>query len=267
MSSSAITSAETTALNKAGSVFQKMGFGDKIAYLFSQLGTADTNGVAYSGTMDNGRAVDFSGVTIGTNTDGTLLSTGSTWKVHATAGQAAVKFLCASSATSGDYATLRIRARSDGVTATGGIVGGNFSASGGVNNYGNLYAVQGYAQPLTYTQTEAANIVCGVYSCVQRTTTSSGRSWSLWTDTHETTLAGASHYLHRLSHNGGAINLNGIWTIYSGQGCDVLFNFETADTVAPLSACTGTTPAADGVKIAIKTTAGTYYLRAASAWS
>lgn len=233
MAASSITTAEKEILNAASADFQKLGLGDKIQYLFQQLGTADTNGIVFSGAMDNGRAVDFSGVTVSTNTDGSCISTGSTWLVHATAGQCAVKFLCSSSATSGDYATLRIRARSDGASATAGVVGGNFSASGGINNYANLYGVQGYCQPLTYTQSEAANILCGVYSCVQRTAASSGRSWSLWTDTHETVKAGAGHYLHRLSHNGGAINLDGIWSIYAGQGCDYLMNFE--NTNAPVT--------------------------------
>jgi hypothetical protein len=48
----------------------------------------------------------------------------------------------------------------------------------------------------------------------------------MWTDTHETIKATGGHYLHRLSHNGGAINLDGIWTIYAGQGCDYLMTFE-----------------------------------------
>ena len=56
----------------------------------------------------------------------------------------------------------------------------------------------------------------------------------MWTDTHETVKASAGHYLHRLSHNGGAINLDGIWTIYAGQGCDYLMNFE--NTNAPVIA-------------------------------
>jgi hypothetical protein len=225
-------------------------------------------GFVLTGAFTHG--IDFGAMTTSTNTDGTLISTGSTWIDHATAGQAAVKLLCSYSAVTGDYATLRIRAKAN-IAHTpgdlGGVVAGNFSASAGVNNYANLIAVQGYAQPNAYTNSDATTILCGVYSCVDRTVATSGRSWSLWTDTHETVKASASHYLHRLSHNGGAINLDGIWTIYPGQGCDVLFNFECDNAHAPISACVGTTPAADGIKIAVKTTVGTYYLRAASAWT
>jgi hypothetical protein len=190
-------------------------------------------GIAFSGIMESG--LNFSAALTSTNTDGTIITTRSTWIDHATAGQCAVKLLCSSSATTGDYATLRIRARSNGASATAGVVGGNFAASANVDNYANLYAVQGYAQPLTKNQSSASNIVCGVYSCVQKTAgTNAGRSWSLWTDTHETVLAAAGHYLHRLSNNGSGINLNGIWTIYQGQGCDYLMNFENNN--APVTA-------------------------------
>jgi hypothetical protein len=175
---------------------------------------------------------NFSAVPAGTTTIGDIFTTGSTWIMSSVAGACGMKFLCGSTATSGDYATLRIRARSQGVNASGGVVGGNFSASALINDYANLYAVQGYAQPNTYTQANASNILCGVYSCVDRTVSTSGRSWSLWTDTHETVKASAGHYLHRLSHNGGAINLDGIWTIYAGQGCDYLMTFE--NTNAPV---------------------------------
>lgn len=229
-----LTTDEALAIDNLMPGNQNYRVGSKLKYALDQLGGADSDGIAFSGVMNNGRAIDFSAVTPSTNTDGSLLSTGSTWVVHPTAGACASKMLCSSSATSGDYATVRMRARSDAVNAAGGVVCGNFSASANINDYANLYAVQGYAQPNTFTQANASNILCGVYSCVDRTVASSGRSWSLWTDTHETLKAGASHYLHRLSHNGGAINLDGIWSIFAGQGCDYLMNFENGN--APVAA-------------------------------
>jgi hypothetical protein len=218
---------------------------------------------------DTDNAINFENRTVGTALDGTLISTGSTWLVHETANQCAFKLLCASSAITGDYATMRVRARADGAVGAGpiGVVAGNFAASANIDDYPNLYAIQGYAQPLAKTQANADNIVCALYGCVQRTAASVGRSWCLWVDTHATVKASGGDYLARFSHNGGAINLDGVASIYPGQGIDTLFNFECADTVAPLSECVGTAPAADGIKIAIKTLTGTYYLRAASAWS
>lgn len=224
---------EQKQVNAACPLNQQVGLGDKIKYLYEQL-SADTNGLAFSGTMANGRMIDASGITIGSNTDGTVLSTGTTWLVHATAGQCAAKLLCSSSATSGDYATLRVRGRSDGVNASGGVMGGDFSASANIDDYANLYAVQGVAQPNAKTQANASNIVCGVYARVDRTTTSSGRSWALWVDTHETVKATGGNYLARMSHNGGAINLDGFFTLYAGQGCDYLFVFENNN--APVAA-------------------------------
>jgi hypothetical protein len=204
------------------------------------------------------KVFNFSGLTINAETTGTMITTGSTWLVHPVAGACAAKILAASSATSGDYATLRMRARSDGANPAGGVVCGNFSASANVDEYANLYAVQGYAQPNAKAQTGASNIVCGVYSCVDRTVGSSGRSWSLWTDTHETAKASASHFLHRLSHNGGAINLDGIWTIYAGQGCDSLMNFENTNAPVTSGDMTGGTKT---YSLAVKINGAVHYIQ------
>lgn len=85
----------------------------------------------------NGLSLNFAGTTPGTGTAGTLITTGSTWVAHATAGQCAAKLLCATSATSGDYATMRLRARADAVSS-GGTEGLNVSASANIANYGDL---------------------------------------------------------------------------------------------------------------------------------
>jgi|WetSurMetagenome_2_1015567.scaffolds.fasta_scaffold13867_4 hypothetical protein len=212
-----------------------------VTSLIKALVTAGTvtNGIEISGLMSRG--INFSGLLSGSNTDGSILSTGSTWIDHATAGQCGIKLLLSYSATTGDFASLRIRAKSLGAVAGGavnGTIGGNFSASAGIAEYSNLYAVQGYAQPSSVAEgivranTNTSNIICGVYSCVDNISANAGRSWSLWTDTHETVKATNGHYLHRLSHNGGSINLDGIWSIYAGQGCDYLMNFE--NTNAPV---------------------------------
>lgn len=185
-----------------------------------------------------------------TGTAGTMISTGSTWVVHTTAGGCAAKILGSYSATSGDYATLRMRARSDYASGSAvGVVCGNFSASANLHNHANLYAVQGYAQPNAYTQNDAAHIACGVYSCIDATGASSGRRWSLWTDEHSTTKAAAGHYLHRLSYNPSAAGagLDGVWTIYGPQ-TEYLINFEYDQAGAPFvkgaavaaGACLGT---------------------------
>ena len=220
---------------------QLLRVGAKLKYALDRLGIRyDSAGnvvdVAYA--TDATHAINFAGCAVGSNTDGTLISTGSTWLIFPTAGQTAVKLLCASSASSGDFATLRTRARADGA---GNVKSVNASASANVDNYGDMCAVEGYAQPNAKNQAGASNIICGVYSCVDRSGTSAGRSWSLWTDTHETNTASASHYLHRLSNNGVGLTLNGIWTIYAGAGSTYLFNFENANAPVGLGDVTGGT--------------------------
>jgi len=251
--SETLSTAQAEFLNNQLPGLQVLRVGTKLKYALDQIGGTDTDGlnivanittgIGIAGTMTNGilltgtktNAINFAGVTASSNTDGWLVSTGSTWITSATAGACAFKLLCGSSATSGDYATLRIRARSDAANPAGGIVGGNFSASANIANYGNLYAVQGYAQPNAFTQAGASNIICGVYSCVDRTVSSSGRSWSMWTDDHSNAKAGAGHYLHRLSNNStNSTTYDGIWTVYAGAGCDYLMTFENNN--APVGA-------------------------------
>ena len=175
------------------------------------------------------KAINFSKAVPGTETTGSLITTGTTWVSLSAAGGCAAKLLCAYKGTSGDYATLRMRARSDYAGGSAyGVVCGNFSASANLANYANLFAVQGYAQPNANTQSDAAHIACGVYSCIDATGASSGRRWSMWTDEHSTTKASGGHYLHRLSYNpqGSGAGLDGVWTIYGANQVPFLFNFE-----------------------------------------
>ena len=159
-------------------------------------------------------------------TSGSIIGTGSTWVAHSTVGSCGIKLLLSYTAATGEFASLRIRARSNSVAP---VVGGNFAASAGQNDFGNLYGVQGYAQAkaaASYTQAAADNIVCGVYSVIDMAgATQSGRAWSTWIDTHTETKAAASDYLLRLSHN-GTVASDGAITIYSGGRLPVLFNFE-----------------------------------------
>ena len=191
----------------------------------------------------------------GTSTAGSLITTGSTWVAHATASTCGIKLLLSYTAATGEFASLRIRARSNSVAP---VVGGNFAASAGQNDHGNLYAVQGYAQPLTYTQSSASNIVNAVYGCVQRSAggTSVGRDWTAWFDTHMAVKASGGSYLLRLSHNGTIAN-DGAITVYNGGRMPVLFNFE--DAAGFLTDVDGSHSTASGA-IAVKTPAGTKYI-------
>lgn len=197
--------------------------------------------------------ITFAGTT-GTTTAGTLLSTGTSWIDHSTAGQCAAKLLCSTSATSGDYATMRLRARADAVSS-GGVEGLNVSASANIANYTNLCAGYFAAQPNAINSTAAAGIISAIHAVVDRTGTSAGRTWVAWIDTHQTTKSSAGDYLMRLSHNGTVAN-DGCFTIYNGGRMPVLFNFEDA---AGFLNDTATVSVAGGT-LAVKTPAGTKYI-------
>lgn len=202
--------------------------------------------------------------TAATAANGTILSSGGQWVTFTTAGAAGVKLLLGNSCATGEFATMRLRARAANVTASGN--GGNSvgtttcvdaSASAVNAEYGNLFAVNACAQPNANAQTtDATNIVCALYGRIDATAASAGRRWVSWIDTHATTKAGAGDYLQRLSHN-GTIAIDGAWTIYNGGRLPVLFNFEDAagfltDADASLTVQSGA--------IAVKTPAGTKYI-------
>ena len=177
-------------------------------------------------------AINFSAVAPSTEVNGSMITTISTWVVHTAAGACAGKILASSSAVTGDYATWRIRGRSDAAVANtanvAAVVGINSSASCNVNNYANLYGVQGLAQPNTFTQANSTNYICGVYSCMDRTGSHAGHAYSMWIDDHSTTAKATDHYLLRMSQNalgGTPVNIDGAITIQTSR-LPVLFNFE-----------------------------------------
>lgn len=193
----------------------------------------------------------------GTDSTADVMSLGGTpaWFTVSTAGNCAFKFMVTLSGASGDGANVRLRTRSAGAGSATSL---NIGTSAYQNDYGNLYGVQAYAQPTTYTQDGASNIVCGLYSCIQATAASSGRRWSTWIDDHSTTKASGGHYLLRMSDNGSTAK-SGAITIYSGGRLPVLFNFEDAvgggflaDTSQSLSSQAGA--------LTVTTPAGTRYI-------
>ena len=217
------------------------------------IGASGTLVVEAGATMTMGGILDFATVSPGTETTGSIFTTGSTWVECTSVGGCGMKFLVANNAATGDFATARVRARADAAGATECV---SAAASGGINNYGDLYAVRGYAQPNAYTQSGASNIVCAIYGCSQRTGTSSGRTWVGWLDTHMTTKSAAGDYLLRLSHNGTTAN-DGAITVYNGGRMPAFINFEDAagcltDTSASLVTQSGA--------IAVTTPAGTKYI-------
>lgn len=199
-----------------------------------------------------------------TAADGTILSSGGVWTTYTTAGACGVKLLLGNSSNTGEFATMRLRARAANTTVSGD--GGNSigtttcvdaSASAITDEYGNLCAGNFVAQPNAKAQTvDATNIVKAIYGRIDATAASVGRRWVGWLDTHATTKADASDYMLRISHNGTVAN-DGAITIYTGGRLPVLFNFEDAagfltDSDASLAVQSGA--------LAVTTPAGTKYI-------
>jgi hypothetical protein len=219
----------------------------------------DPQGMPYLDVLEDAirvKGLDFSRHIPGARTDGTMFGTRSSWITFSTAGQCALKMLCATSAASGDFATARFRGRAD---AAGNAEGVNSSASAGVNNHGNLCGVYASGQPMAYTNNAAGNIVCGMHSVIDATGASSGRRWSSWIDDHSETKAAAGHYLARLSQN-GTVPIDGCFTIYNGGRMPVLFNFEDA-TAGGFLTDSGDAGSTKAGYLAVVTPAGTKFIQ------
>lgn len=205
-----------------------------------------------------GHTIDVSqhvpSTTAATAANGTILSSGGVWTSYSAAGACGIKLLLENTSNTGEFATIRIRARAKNTTASGN--GGNsvgtttgldVAASAQQAEYGVLKAVNAVAQPNAHAQTtDATNIVCALYGRIDATAASAGRRWVSWIDTHATTKAGAGDYMERISHNGTAA-IDGVWSIYGGGRLPVLFNFEDATPgFLDLGAKTITFKATDG---------------------
>jgi hypothetical protein len=193
--------------------------------------------------------LDFSKFSPNAGTDGGMITTGNNWIAFSVANSCGAKVLFSYTGTSGEFASWRIRARSNSAYPVQGI---NCDASAGQDDFGNLYGVQAFASPNAYTQADADNIVCALYGRVAQTAASVGRTWVSWLDTHMTVKSSGGSYMERISHNGTVAN-DGVWTIYDGGRLPYLFTFE--DTAGLIVATAGTYSTADGY-INIKTPAG-----------
>jgi hypothetical protein len=202
--------------------------------------------------------LDFSATTPAGGTAGDLVTTGTTWVVFSGAGACGVKLLLENDCATGEFATLRMRARYGGAATASGDGGASIgtttcydaSASANHADYGNLKAVNACAQPNAFAQTtDATNIVTALYGRIDATAASVGRRWVGWLDTHATTKADAGDYMQRISHNGTVAN-DGVWTIYNGGRLPQLFNFEDVAGFLSTSATTFTKTHKIAVKIA-----------------
>jgi len=160
------------------------------------------------GTMYLKTRIDVSALTPADSTDGCVISSNGTWTTFSVAGAAGIKLLFENSCNTGEFATVRLRARAANTTATGN--GGNsigtttcldLSTSANGHEFGVLKALNACAQPNAWNQTtDSSNIVTAVYGRIDATGTSVGRRWVSWIDTHATSKAAGGDYMERISH-------------------------------------------------------------------
>jgi hypothetical protein len=212
--------------------------------------------------------VNFAATAPSTEVNGSMITTISSWVVHTAAGACAIKILASSTATTGQYATIRPRARSDAAVAdtynVASVEGVSSSASANIAQYADLYGVIGNAQPNAFASTRANGVICGVYAGVDRSAAYAGRSWTMWIDDHSTTeKAAAGHYLLRMSQNalgGTPVDIDGAITIQTSR-LPTLFNFEQVSGFLSTASGASLTPT-HKLKIHIDGDATAYYILA-----
>ena len=173
--------------------------------------------------------VATSNVTAATYTDALLVVTA--WQTFATAGAAAVKLLAANISATGNFATLRVRARSDKAVPTWNqnTLAGDFEASGGVADYGELVGVCSYTNDNGYAQTRASHWATAGKFVTNCSGASVGSRYALVVSDYSSTLAsGAGHYLARFDKPSGAQAITGVFKMGNCDQFSYLFNFEVA---------------------------------------
>jgi hypothetical protein len=141
-------------------------------------------------------------------TAGSLITTGTSWLKFSTAGAAGVKMLLANTSATGNFASIRIRGRSDVATPTWNqnTVAGDFSASAGINDYGELVGVSAYAQvPAAYTQSRGNHWITGLKAALTdyAGATSAGSRFVMVLDDACVTKASTAHYMMHMTKAAG----------------------------------------------------------------
>ena len=167
----------------------------------------------------------------GGSANGTMISFGGNWITFSTVGAAAIKMLCANSAATGNFASFRVRARSDVATSTQNTntLAVDAASSANIADYGDLICGSFYAQDNGYAQARANHWSVALRACTQCTGTSAGRRYAMWVSDYSTTnKASIAQYLMRLDKASGVMTCDGIFDIANCDQFTYLFNFTNA---------------------------------------
>jgi hypothetical protein len=189
------------------------------------------------------------------STSGSLLTAGTagTWLAHSYAGACGIKLLLANTSATGNFASLRVRARSDVATSTPNTctVAGDFAASANIHEYGELVAVSAYAQDNANDQARNSHWSIGLKTCMQCSGVSLGSRYSLQVTDYSATKANVAQYLARFDKPSGACVIDGVFTFHNIDQFTYFANF--ADAGGCLSA--------SSIALLVKTPDGDKYIR------
>jgi hypothetical protein len=145
-------------------------------------------------------------------------------------GGAVLKALFANLSPTGNFASVRVRARSDVATPTWNqnTIAMDLSASANIAEYGELLGLSSYAQDNGFAQTRIDHWSTAIKACMLCTGASAGSRFALVVSDYSTTKATTKHYLAYLNKPAGACAIDGVFAIGNCDQFSYLFNFEVA---------------------------------------
>lgn len=163
-------------------------------------------------------------------TAGDIISTGTTWVSFTAAGACGIKLLLSNKSATGNFATIRLRARSDVATPTWNqnTIACDLSASAGIANYGELLGLSSYAQDNGYAQARGDHWSTAIKACMLCTGSSAGTRFALVVSDYSTTKAATKHYLARFDKPTGACAIDGVFAMGNCDQFTYLFRFEVS---------------------------------------
>jgi len=199
-----------------------------------KVNTSDA--VVFAGGVAPTGLISFNGIanpqTAAATTSGSLITagTGGTWLAHSVAGACGIKLLLANTSATGNFASLRVRARSDVATPTWNqnTIACDLSASANIANYGELIGLSSYVQDNGNNQARADHWTTGAKVCTLHTGTSAGSRFGLLVTDASTTKAATKHYLARFDKPAGACAIDGVFSMGNCDQFTYLFNCEVA---------------------------------------
>ena len=193
--------------------------------------------------------ITTSSVSDATYTDAAMVITA--WQTFSTAGAAGIKLLCANDSATGNFATVRLRARSDVATPTWNTntMALDLSASANIANYGELLGLSSYAQDNGYANSRATHSSIAGQFVSAHSGTSSGYRYALLLRDTSSTKASAGQYLCRLDKVSGAQAIDGVFILGNTDQFTYFLNSEGSTGCITI---TGTVPTNFSGRIAVK---------------